>query len=268
MLFSKLKQDILAFTGKVTAMDRKVIGIFLSVAVLQTISWYFTSRSFFAANFRQYFLYLDSDYLLLAEFIYWFAGDFLSLCLFPLLLIIFVFKESPAKWGFSFGDKEAGLRFVFISLVIMIPIVWVMSARQDFAIFYPHYSPARDSFMLFWYYQAGLLLYMIAWEYIWRGFTLFGLYPRFGYYAVLIQMIPFLILHNGKPALETIGAIPGGIILGAMALRTGSFFYGVIIHFAVIFSIDFFSVLRYKSGDYSISVASFVNLVVEFLKGL
>ena len=32
-------------------MDRKVVIIFLSVAVLQTISWYFTSRKFFRINF-------------------------------------------------------------------------------------------------------------------------------------------------------------------------------------------------------------------------
>jgi hypothetical protein len=56
---------------------------------------------------------------------------------------------------------------------------------------------------------------------------LFGLKEKFGFYAVLIQMIPFVILHNGKPELETFGAIAGGIALGILALRTKSFYYCV-----------------------------------------
>lgn len=268
MLFSELKKDIKEFIASSKEMNPRILWIFLSVAVLQTISWYITSRSFFIQNFRSSFLHLDTDTIVLYEFLYWFGGDFLSLCIIPLLLIIFVFRESPKNWGVTFGDYKAGLRYVVISVIVMMPIIWVVSAQKDFAAFYPHYGPAKDSYRLFLYYEAGLLLYMVAWEYIWRGFTLFGLFPQFGKAAVLIQMIPFLILHNGKPMLETFGAIPGGILLGAIALRTGSFVYGVIIHFAVIFSIDLLSVLRYKFGDYGISPASFVNLIVEFLKGL
>jgi uncharacterized protein len=79
---------------------------------------------------------------------------------------------------------------------------------------YPHLPAARDSWNIFFIYESGMLLYMFAWEFIWRGFMLFGLKEKFGYYAVLIQMIPFVILHNGKPELETFGAIAGGIALG------------------------------------------------------
>ncbi|NCS88546.1 MAG: hypothetical protein GW789_07375, partial [Ignavibacteria bacterium] len=32
-------------------LDKKVVLVFLAVAVLQTISWYYTSRMFFRVNF-------------------------------------------------------------------------------------------------------------------------------------------------------------------------------------------------------------------------
>lgn len=90
---------------------------------------------------------------------------------------------------------------------------------------------------------------------------LFGLEKKFGYYSVLIQMIPFVILHNGKPFLETIGAIFGGIALGILALRTRSFYYCVLTHIGVMYSIDLISSLRFRANDYGIGLDSLINLV-------
>ena len=104
---------------------------------------------------------------------------------------------------------------------------------------------------------------MFAWEFVWRGFLLFGLEEKFGYYAVLIQMIPFVILHNGKPYMETFGAIIGGIALGILAFRTRSFLYCVIVHIGVMFTIDLFSVLRYRAADFGIGINSFINIIRE-----
>jgi membrane protease YdiL (CAAX protease family) len=94
---------------------------------------------------------------------------------------------------------------------------------------------------------------------------LFGLEEKFGYYAVLIQMIPFLILHNGKPAPETFGAILGGIALGILALRTRSIYYCVITHMSVMFSIDLISTLRYRANDFGIGISSLINVLKEFI---
>jgi membrane protease YdiL (CAAX protease family) len=101
---------------------------------------------------------------------------------------------------------------------------------------------------------------MIAWEFIWRGFMLFGLEAKFGYYAVLIQMIPFLILHNGKPAAETFGAIAAGLALGILALRTRSVLYCIVTHAGVMFSIDLISTLRFRAGDYGIGLSSLIKI--------
>ena len=106
---------------------------------------------------------------------------------------------------------------------------------------------------------------MTGWEFLWRGYTLFGLKEKFGYYAVLIQTIPFTILHNGKPELETFSAILAGIILGILALRTGSFIYGVIIHTAVMFMIDLISTLRYKTQVFGWDINSFFDLLKKSL---
>jgi membrane protease YdiL (CAAX protease family) len=102
---------------------------------------------------------------------------------------------------------------------------------------------------------------MISWEFIWRGFMLFGLKEKFGYYSVMIQMIPFVILHNGKPAAETFGAIAGGIALGVLALRTNSILYCAITHMGIMFTIDLISTLRYRANDYGVGLDALLNII-------
>jgi membrane protease YdiL (CAAX protease family) len=78
-------------------------------------------------------------------------------------------------------------------------------------------------------------------------------------------MLPFLILHNGKPAPETFGAIIAGIALGVLALRTNSILYCVLTHMSVMFSIDLISVLRFKADDYGLGINSLLNIIKSFI---
>lgn len=253
--------DIKALIQRIKVMDKKVIIILMSVAILQTISFYFTSRRFFRANLFETFQDFTQPYLI--EFIYWFVGDFLTFFLLGILIIKLFLKENLKDYGLQFGDYKTGLKYSSLFLLVMIILIWIVSATPAFAEKYPHLTDAKSNWNIFLIYELGMLLYMFAWEFIWRGFMLFGLEKNFGYYSVLLQMIPFVILHNGKPFLETFGAIFGGIALGILALKTRSFYYCVVTHIGVMFTIDFISTLRYRANDYGIGITSFVNLVKQ-----
>lgn len=243
----------------IAGLDRKVIIIFLSVAVIQTISFYYSSRRFF----RQYlFDQIPAQYdVYLTEYLYWFVSDFITLFVISALIIKFIFKENLKDYGLTIGEFRIGLKVSFIFIAIMIPLIWFVSSTDGFVQKYPHLHNARESWSLFFIYEAGMLLYMFAWEFIWRGFMLFGLKEKFGYYAVVIQMIPFVILHNGKPDLETFGAIIGGIALGILALRTKSFYYCVLVHISIMFSIDLISSLRFRANEYGTGIESFITIL-------
>jgi len=254
-----LKYELKNLTAIIRKLDRKVIIIFLSVAILQTISWYFTSRRFFAENLFNYFS--NSQNVDLYQYIYWFLGDFTTFFILPLLIIVIFLKEKPKNFGLQVGDYKAGLKISFYFLLIMLVIAWFVSSSSSFQDTYPLFQRTRESWHLFFIYEAGLILFLFAWEFIWRGFMLFGLEEKFGYYAVLIQMIPFVILHNGKPYMETFSAVLGGIALGILAFRTRSIIYCVIVHIGVMFIIGLFSVLRYRAADFGIGVNSFINIL-------
>ncbi len=240
-------------------MDRKVIIIFLSVAVLQIISWYYTSRNFFRLNLFP--IYQNDADVYLYEYLYWFVSDFITLFILSVIVIKFILKENLKDYGLQIGELKIGIIFSAVFLFVMIILIWFFSATPEFSKKYPHLLSTRNSWDGFFIYETGMLLYMISWEFIWRGFMLFGLKERFGYYSVLIQMIPFVILHNGKPVAETFGAIAGGIALGVLAFRTNSIVYCIITHMGVMFSIDLISTLRYRANDYGVGLVSLFNII-------
>lgn len=245
----------------ISEMDKKVIVILVSIALLQTISYYYTSRRFFRSNLLDYVPGGFSVFIV--EYAYWFLSDFFTLFILSALIIKFILKEKLHNYGLQFGDYRTGIKITLLFILIMLPIIWFVSSTESFVQKYPHLHMARDSWSIFFIYEAGMLIYMFAWEFIWRGFMLFGLKEKFGYYAVLIQMIPFVILHNGKPELETFGAIAGGIALGILALRTKSVYYCVAVHIGVMFLIDFISSLRFRAGDYGTGITSVINIIKE-----
>jgi membrane protease YdiL (CAAX protease family) len=239
-------------------MDRKVIIIFLTVAILQTISWYVTSRIFFRNNL---FIYFQNDPdVYLYEYLFWFIGDFITFFVVPILIIRFILKEKSNNYGLQVGDYKTGLSLSVVFILIMFTTIWFFSSTPEFVSKYPHLQSVRSDWGRFLIYEMGMLMYMISWEFLWRGFMLFGLKEKFGYYSVLIQMIPFVILHNGKPAPETFGAILGGIALGVLALRTNSIYYCVITHMGVMLSIDLISTLRYRINEYGIGLDAFIHI--------
>ena len=79
-------------------------------------------------------------------------------------------------------------------------------------------------------YALETIVYLFAWEFIFRGFLLFGLKERFSDGSILIQMIPFVLTHLGKPEIETISTIIMGIYFGYVAYRGNSFWPAFIIH--------------------------------------
>jgi membrane protease YdiL (CAAX protease family) len=261
MKISDLKAEYGRLKEIIRIMDRKVIVIFLSVAILQTISWYYASRDFFRINLFP--LYQNDPDVYLYEYLYWFGSDFITLFILSILIIKFILKEDLKDYGLQFGDFKAGVIISTIFLGVMVLIIWFVSSSPEFLAKYPHLLSARDSWTYFYIYESGMLLYMIGWEFVWRGFMLFGLKEKFNYYSVLIQMIPFVILHNGKPIPETVGAIAGGIALGMLAFRSNSIYYCIITHMGVMFSIDFISTLRYRANDYGIGLDSLFNIIIK-----
>ncbi|HRE42187.1 MAG TPA: CPBP family glutamic-type intramembrane protease [Ignavibacteria bacterium] len=165
--------------------------------------------------------------------------------LIPVLSIKFVFKQKLSDFGFKLGDVKFGLITSLIFFLVMLPVLFIVSNSPEFLRTYPQGGEqVAHSWKNFILFELSILVYMLGWEFLWRGYMLFGLKPKLGYYSVLIQMIPFFILHKGKPDLELFASIFAGLILGIQALRANSFIYCWLLHFVIMFTIDSISILK------------------------
>lgn len=144
----------------------------------------------------------------------------------PLAVIWFAFRESPRTYGFQLGDWKAGLAISAISLTLLLPVLWfVVRSSPPMQTYYaPLLKPSLPLYTF---------LDLVGWEFLFRGWILFGYARKFGPDALWLQAVPFAIAHFGKPEIETLSTIFGGFVFGWVAWRTQSFVYPLLIHWAI-----------------------------------
>lgn len=145
----------------------------------------------------------------------------------PLAAGWLLFWDKPQDYGIRIGRWKLAIILTTAALAVMSLIIYWASQRPDFYSYYHMDSVDWPAWLLKW------TLYMFAWEFIFRGYMLFGLEKSIGRNAIFVQTIPFVLLHLGKPFLETLACIPGGFIFGYIAYRTRSFLPCFVIHFGM-----------------------------------
>jgi membrane protease YdiL (CAAX protease family) len=160
-------------------------------------------------------------------------SSFVFYFLIPLGIIVLVLREDPRRYGLSLGDWKKGAILSALGIVFMAVVIAGLARMEEFRSYYSlssfRFSQQREMVEFAW----RQLVYMFSWEFIFRGFMLFGLRERLGPLAVWIQAIPFAIMHVGKPELETLSTIFGGAAFGYIDLESRSVLPSVIIHWAI-----------------------------------
>jgi membrane protease YdiL (CAAX protease family) len=158
-------------------------------------------------------------------------------------LLYFVFQHSPKDFGISLGKPKEWLRDVLVFYAIFLVILIIAFKFTNLKNVYPLYRRSSQGLHYFLFYQLIQMWYLLGWEFFFRGFMLFGLERKFGRMAVLVQAIPFAIVHFKKPQLEAYGAIFGGIFLGLIGLRARSFLPCFLLHYMIILTADVLGII-------------------------
>jgi membrane protease YdiL (CAAX protease family) len=181
---------------------------------------------------------VSSTLLLVASHYHRILGDdtlssFVFYFLIPLGIILLAFREDPRRFGLRLGNWRQGALWAVLGILLMAMIIVGLAQLAEFRSYYASLSfqePLSHEVVEFALRQA---IYMFSWEFIFRGFMLFGLKDRLGPLAIWIQAIPFAIMHLGKPELETLSTIFGGAAFGYIDLKSKSVLPSVIIHWAI-----------------------------------
>lgn len=146
----------------------------------------------------------------------------------PLAVVLFVFRDRPSRYGLVLGDWRAGLLLVLVGCVAMTPLVIWFATLPDAR---AYYAPSAQPL-------PGLVftntLDLAAGEFLFRGFLTFTLLRAIGPSGVVVAAMPFVFAHLGKPELELLSTLGGGLIYGWLAWRTRSIVWGTIGHVYVL----------------------------------
>ncbi len=164
----------------------------------------------------------------------------------PICIVIFGFRESPKIYGVSFGDWKTGLTLTLcIYPVIAGALLYPAAHNPEMKMFFPYDREALSSLFAFARLEItrGFFFYS-AWEFLFRGFILFGLRKYTGdWLAICIQVVPSCLWHIGMPTGEILSSIAGGILFGILAVRTNSIFWPWLLHYLIGIGLDFFIVV-------------------------
>jgi membrane protease YdiL (CAAX protease family) len=185
----------------------------------------------------------ESKYRQFWQLLYWSSHTFIFYFVVPSLAIKFVLREKLSGYGLKVkGALLFGNLYAF-ALIAIFPVVVYASFSSHFQITYPFFVPLdrNDLFPYFFVWELFYILQFFALEFFFRGFMVQGLKNRLGIYSVFVMMVPYCMIHFGKPLPECVGSIFAGVFLGFMSYRTNSIWLGAFLHICVALSMDLLS---------------------------
>lgn len=127
--------------------------------------------------------------------------------------------------------------YLVMFLLMIVPLL-VVAGTGDFQRIYPFYKASGRSWLDFGAWQAAYALQFVALEFFFRGFMLEGLRRTMGHGAIFVMVVPYVMLHFNKTAIESLAAAVAGVVLGTMAMRWRSIWGGALVHYLVAITMD------------------------------
>jgi len=212
--------------------------VVLLAATSLTLCWkYFGSPDFYTEHLSSLFVFRDDP--VATAGIYSFLSCFVLMGVIPLLIVKCLFRQSLADYGVRWGR----LRWTFGSFAALAPVfllaAYVGSRDPSVLGEYPINKHAGASPGMFGIHTLTYLMFYLGWEFCFRGFMQHGLRRTMGdANALLVQVAASSLLHIGKPAAESFGAIGAGIVWGVIAFRSRSLLAGLLLHFMLGITLD------------------------------
>ncbi|ARA93490.1 CAAX protease family protein [Rhodothermaceae bacterium RA] len=258
----RLRQEWLHLCTAIRRLDPQTVFVLVACTVFALIQFTAGSRRLFRAELATFF---PEAWRGVLAWGWWFFMQGLTGFVLPVLCLRLLFKRSAAEMGLGRGDWKLALILAGLYLPLVVVGTWILSDQAAFQAQYPHYQPAAFDWRFFFVYEALFLFYWMGWEYLWRGFVLFGTAHTFGVYAIFVQTVPFAILHYEKPLPEALLSIVGGIALGALVWRCRSFWIAVPLHALQMLALDFWCTLRLRTNVDGIGPGALVDVFRTWL---
>ena len=129
------------------------------------------------------------------------------------------------KWDYLGFNKinRKDIRIVLLLLLVSLPISFVASQVPEIKSFYMLYPLTVVG-------ALSRLIGMTITEFVFRGVLMFGVFGKTGRKSILLQDIPYMVAHLGKPILEVPYSGIVGLLFGFIDYRSKSILPSLLLH--------------------------------------
>jgi len=184
----------------------------------------------------------------------WWAGwRVLGYFVLPCLVTWTIMRGRIRDYGLSTkGFREHAWIYAFAFLIVFVLVV-IVSYTDSFSTYYPFYrqrlndadpAGAHRSWFDFGTWELLYAAQFFSLEFFFRGWWLEACKRTMGSHAIFAMVVPYCMIHYGKPLPETLVAIIAGVFLGTLAMKTRSIWSGFLIHCSVAISMDVAAILQ------------------------
>jgi membrane protease YdiL (CAAX protease family) len=205
-------------------------------------------RKFFLIKFKKRKLHADNTLSVLLQRI---TGVFLYGFV-PVVMILFVFKNPASSYGFEMKNSLITGITVLVLLFIVVPISLFTSRSTGNLDFYPQIREKEWNLSLLILSAVSWIAYLLAYEFMYRGFLLFSCYHAFGTWpAIIINTSLYSLTHLVKNKREGVGAFFIGIVLCLLVLHIGSLWVAFYVHVIMALSNEWFSIRAHPEMNFN-----------------
>lgn len=230
--FAPHEADVAQARGRYSPWALLVLAM---CAMVLTLQEYVGDRGLFATWFPKAMAQKNGE---LYSFAWWAGWRVFGYVVLPMALILATPGQRLRDYNLSLRGFARHIWIYLAMFVVFFPVLYIASKTATFRHTYPFYRWANRSAFDLWSWEAMYIAQFFSLEFFFRGFLLQGLRKAFGANAIFVMIVPYCMIHFGKPGTETLGAIGAGLLLGTMAMRTKSIWGGVLIHVGVAVTMD------------------------------
>ncbi|MCS6856395.1 MAG: CPBP family intramembrane metalloprotease [Sandaracinaceae bacterium] len=180
-----------------------------------------------------------SPFFELMGFAWWSLFRVFGYFVIPLLVVVFIFREPIREYGLETdGWLEHAWIYATSFIIVLVCVILVARHHPHFQVYYPFYKLCGRSWLDLMAWELMYAAQFFSLEFFFRGFWLKAMKATMGSQAIFAMVVPYCMIHFGKPFLETLAAIIAGIVLGTLAMKTRSIWSGFLIHVSVALSMD------------------------------
>jgi len=155
----------------------------------------------------------------------------LFLGILPAIACFITFDHSWEFYGVSMQNFGLSMLYMLGMSVIITPLALLSARKPDAYLTYPQIRIKEWTPGLITLNTANWILYLLAYEFLFRGILLMLLVPVLGVWpAIIINTSLYSATHIPKGAKETISAIPFGLALCLITLHTGTIWVAFLAH--------------------------------------